>query len=46
MREEERADINSIIKKLSDYFEPKLNTTYERYIFNSRDQDIGEHFDS
>ena len=33
-------------KKLSDYFEPKLNTTYERYIFNSCDQEIGECFDS
>ena len=46
MRQEERADINSIIKKLSDYFEPKLNTTYERYVFNSCDQEIGERFDS
>ena len=46
MTEEERADIKSIIKKLSDYFEPKLNTTYERYVFNSCDQKIGERFDS
>ena len=27
MTEKERVDINSTIKKLSDYFEPKLNTT-------------------
>ena len=46
MTEEERVDINSTIKKLSDYFEPKLNTTYERYVFNSCDQEIGEHFDA
>ena len=46
MTEEERADINSTIKKLSDYFEPKLNTTYERYVFNSCDQEIGERFDA
>ena len=29
-------------KKLSDYFEPKLNTTYERYVFNSCDQEKDE----
>ena len=46
MTEEERVDINSTIKKLSDYFEPKLNTTYERYVFNSCDQEIGERFDA
>ena len=46
MTEEERVDINSTIKKSSDYFEPKLNTTYERYVFNSCDQEIGERFDS
>ena len=46
MTEEERADINSIIKKFSDYFEPKLNTTYERDVFNSCAQEIGERFDS
>ena len=45
MTEEERADIKSIIKKLSDYFEPKLNTTYKCYVFNSCDQEIGERFD-
>ena len=44
--EEERVDINSTIKKLSDYFEPKLNTTYERYIFNLCDQEISERFDA
>ena len=33
-------------KKLSDYFEPKLNTTYKCYIFNSCDQEIGKRFDS
>ena len=42
----ERVDINAIIKKSSDYFEPKLNTTYKRYVFNSCDQEIGERFDS
>ena len=46
MTEEERVDINSTIKKLSDYFEPKLNTTYECYIFNSCDQKRGERFDA
>ena len=46
MTEEELVDINSIIKKLSDYFEPKSNTTYEHYVFNSCDQEIGERFDS
>ena len=46
MTEEEHSDINSVIKKLSDNFEPKLNTTYERYVFNSCDQEIGERFDS
>ena len=34
------------LKKSSDYFEPKLNTTYERYVFNSCDQEIGERFNS
>ncbi len=46
MTEEERVDINSTIKKLSDYFEPKLNTTYKRYVFNSCNQEIGKRFDS
>ena len=46
MTEKERVDINSTIKILSDYFEPKLNTTYERYVFNSCDQEIGERFDA
>ena len=41
MTEEERVDINSTIKKLSDNFEPKLNMTYECYVFNSCDQEIG-----
>ena len=46
MTEEEQVDINSTIKKSSDYLEPKLNTTYESYIFNSCDQEIGERFNS
>ena len=33
-------------KKMIDYFEPKLNTTYERYVFNSCDQEKGERFDA
>ena len=39
-------DVNSTMKKLSDYFEPKVNTIYEHYVFNSCDQEIGERFDS
>ena len=37
---------STLSKKLSDYFEPKLNTTYKRYVFNSCDQEIGERYDS
>ena len=47
MTDEEHVDINSIIKKnYLTFFKPKLNMTYERYVFNSCDPEIGKRFDS
>ena len=31
----ERKDSDSIISKLTEYFEPQRNIIYERYLFNS-----------
>ena len=42
--EGEDTDTDSILKKLTDHFEPKQNTTYERYIFNTCSQEPGEKF--
>ena len=35
---DERKDSDSIISKLTEYFEPKRNIIYERYLFNSATQ--------
>ena len=45
MTEDERQDADVILTKLGEYFEPKRNTIYERYVFNSRSQKPGESFD-
>ena len=45
MTEDERQDADVILTKLGEYFEPKKNTIYERYVFNSRSQKPGESFD-
>ena len=44
MTDEERQDAN-VIAKLSEYFIPKRNKIYERYVFNSRSQKVYESFD-
>ena len=46
MTEAERKDYKIILKKLSDYFEPKKNTIYERYVFNSTVQEPNDSFDA
>ena len=45
MTNEERQDANVILTKLSEYFLPKRNNIYERYVFNSRSQKADESFD-
>ena len=46
MTDAERKDPQIILKKLTEYFQPARNTTYERYVFNSCVQGNGETFDS
>ena len=38
--------INKVLKKLEAYCIVETNETYERYVFNKRDQQQGESFDS
>ena len=45
MTEEERQDANVILTKLDEYFVPKRNTIYERFVFNCHSQKPGESFD-
>ena len=45
MTEEQRQDADVILTKLDEYFVPKRNTIYERYVFNCRSQKPGESFD-
>ena len=42
MTEDERKSYNEVLKKFDEYCTPKKNETYERYIFNSRNQAPGE----
>ena len=45
MTADERQDADVILTKLSEYFIPKRNKIYERYVFNSRCQKADESFD-
>ena len=45
MTDEERQDADVILTKLSEYFIPKRNKIYERYVFNSPSQKVDESFD-
>ena len=45
MTEDERKKAESVLTKLSEYFELKRNTIYARYVFNSRFQQASEGFD-
>lgn len=45
MTEDERQDADVILTKLGEYFEPKRNTIYKRYVFNSCSQKPGGSFD-
>ena len=38
-------DPNSVLEALTQHFEPKRNTIFERYIFNSATQEEGEHLE-
>ena len=46
MSAEERADTQKNLKRLTNYFEPKQNIIYQRYMFNSCTQGLGEKFDA
>ena len=37
--------LDTVIKKFDDHFKGHINTTYERYVFNTRSQHDGETFD-
>ena len=41
----EQQDINECIKALEEYFKPKWNVVYERYLFNMCQQNSGETVD-
>ena len=45
MTAEKRQDADVILMKLSEYFMPKQNKIYERYVFNSHSQKADESFD-
>ena len=45
MTVEERQDANVILTKLDEYFVPKRNAIYERYVFSCRSQKHGKSFD-
>ena len=45
MTTEKRQDADVILMKLSEYFMPKQNKIYERYVFNSPSQKADESFD-
>ena len=45
MTVEERQDVNVILTKLDEYFVPKRNTIYERYVFSCRSRKHGKSFD-
>ncbi len=42
---ENKKDVKVIIKNFDDYLEPQKNVTFERHIFNSRVQTLGESID-
>ena len=42
----ERKDPCTILDKLTNHFEPKRNTIYERYVFDSCIQSSEDNFDS
>ena len=46
MTEKEKEDIDVVLKLLEDYCVGETNETYERYVFNKRDQQQGESFDT
>ena len=41
----ERKDIKGVIKRFDNYCNPRKNIPFERYLFNSRQQEAGESFD-
>ena len=46
LENEARADIEEVIKAFDEYCIGEINPTYERYVFNKRNQDASESFDS
>ena len=41
----ERKDIKGVIERFDNYCNPRKNIPFERYLFNSRQQEPGESFD-
>ena len=46
LEDDDRKDPDKILDKLKEYCVGTLNEIYERYIFNSRNQEVGETFDT
>ena len=44
--EDEKTDIDKVLELLEEYCVGETNDTYERYVFNKRDQQQGESFDT
>ncbi|UYV65920.1 hypothetical protein LAZ67_3005893 [Cordylochernes scorpioides] len=44
--EEDKYNLDIILKKIEDYCDPLENTTYERYVFFTRSQNVGEGIES
>lgn len=45
LTEAQRRDYEGIVKALVDYYSPKCNDTYERYVFQSEPRQHGESFE-
>ena len=46
LTEEAKKDLNAIVEALNKYFVPKRSVTYERFIFNTCQQENGESIDA
>ena len=45
LEDEARADIDEVIRAFDAYCIGEVNPTYERYVFNKKDQEVSESFD-
>ncbi|KAJ8024648.1 hypothetical protein HOLleu_34607 [Holothuria leucospilota] len=43
--EDQKKDLNVLLKKFEEHFSPKQNVTFERHVFNTTNQQSGETFE-